>query len=143
MISYLQGGCTCYRGFIAFKTIIGTHESSANDEDCVQEHPSLQYLCKKTGHYLHDFRPNWFSSFRLPPSNGKHTQLIISDIRRLTRMRRGQHRRGHQGGGRGKDKAKIQVFSRFDLGHTDFFGDQFDFFIPPPPFYEGTRLSSK
>ena len=70
-------------------------------------------------------------------------------------MRPVQHRTGHQGGGSGKDRAKIQVFSRLDIGHKDFFGDHlvncrpfpshhkvrmdFVFFIPPPPFYEGTR----
>jgi hypothetical protein len=70
-------------------------------------------------------------------------------------MRRLQHRAGTQGGGRGKYRAEIQVFSSLDIGHKDFFGEQFVnckpfpshhsvrmdfvFFIPPPPFYEGTR----
>ena len=55
----------------------------------------------------------------------------------------------------GKDRCKIQVFSRLDIVHKDFLGDQFVncrpfpshhnvrmdfvFFIPPLPFYEGTR----
>jgi hypothetical protein len=63
---------------------------------------------------------------------------------------------GHQGGGRGSERPEIQVFSRLDIGHKDFFGEQFvncrpfrshheevrmDYvlFIPPPPFFEGTR----
>jgi hypothetical protein len=47
----------------------------------------------------------------------------------------------------------MQVFIRLDIGHKDFFGEQFVncrpfksqvrmdfvFFIPPPPFFEGTR----
>ena len=69
-------------------------------------------------------------------------------------MRRVQNRTGPQGGGRGKDR-EIQVFSRLDISHKDFFGDQFVncepflshhrvrmdfvFLIPPPPFYEGNR----
>ena len=70
-------------------------------------------------------------------------------------MRRVQHHTGHQGGGSGKDRAKIQVFSRLDIGHKDFFDYpfvncrpfpshhkvrmDFVFSIQPPPFYEGTR----
>ena len=63
---------------------------------------------------------------------------------------------GHRGGGRGSERPEIQVFSRLDIRHKDFFGDQFVncrlfrshheevlmdfvFFIPPPPFFEGTR----
>ena len=65
-----------------------------------------------------------------------------------------QHSTGPKGGGRGKDR-DIPVFSCLDIGHKDFLGDQFVncrpfpshhkvrmdfvFFIPPPPFYEGTR----
>jgi hypothetical protein len=71
-------------------------------------------------------------------------------------MRRVQRRLGHQGGGSGRDRPEIQVFSRLDIGHKDFFGEQFVncrpfrshheqvrmdfvFFIPPPPFFEGKR----
>ena len=70
-------------------------------------------------------------------------------------MRRVQQRISHHGG-RGLERPEIQVFSRLDIGHKDFFGEQFvncrpfrshheevrmDFvlFIPPPPFFEGTR----
>ena len=66
-----------------------------------------------------------------------------------------QHWNGYRGGGSGNDRAEIQVFSRLDIGHRDFFGCQFVnckpfpshhdvvrmdfvFFIPSPPFYEGT-----
>ena len=47
MIHSLQGGGTCYRGFTAVGTTIGTRESSANDADYVKEHPPLKYLRKK------------------------------------------------------------------------------------------------
>ncbi len=63
---------------------------------------------------------------------------------------------GHQDGVRGRDMPEIQVFRRLDIGHKDFFGEQFvncrpfrshheqvrmnyAFFVPPPPFFEGTR----
>ena len=153
MIHSLQGGGTCYRGFTALGTTIGTRESSTNDADYVKEHTPLKYLRKKIAHYLHDFHRPWFASFGLPPSNGSHKQLPGSDIRRL--LRRVQHCHGHKGGGHGNDRAEIQVYSLLDIGHKDFFGDQFVnsrpftshhnvrmdfvFFIPPPPFYEGTR----
>jgi hypothetical protein len=71
-------------------------------------------------------------------------------------MRRVQRRAGPKGGGRGRERPEIQVFSRLDIGHKDFLGAQFVncrpfrshhaqvrmdfvFFIPPPPFFEGTR----
>ena len=104
MIHSLQGGGTCYRGFTALGTTVGTRESSANDADYVavyvKEHPPLKYLRKKVAHYLHDFNCHWFARFGLPPTNGSHKQLYSSDIRRL--MRRVQHSTCHQGGGSGK-----------------------------------------
>jgi hypothetical protein len=59
------------------------------------------------------------------------------------------------GAGRGRERPEIQVFSRLDIGHKDFLGEQFVncrwskshhtdvrmdfvFLIPPPPFYEGS-----
>ena len=71
-------------------------------------------------------------------------------------MRRVQQRMGHQGGGRGSERPEIQVFSRLDIGHKDFFGEHFVncrpfrrhheevrmdcvLCIPPRPCFEGTR----
>ena len=142
-------------GFTALGTTIGTSDSSARDAEYVMEHQHLKYLRKKIVHYLHDFHIRWFGSFGLPPSNGEHDQLFGSDIRRL--IRRVQHfTRADNRGGVGRDVPEIRVFARLDIGHKDFFGDQFVnckpllshhkdvrmdyvFFIPPPPFYEGTR----
>jgi hypothetical protein len=72
-------------------------------------------------------------------------------------MRRVLQRSAVQGGGRGRpnERPEIQAFSRLDIGHKDFLGEQFVncrwsrshhayvrmdfvFLIPPPPFYEGT-----
>jgi hypothetical protein len=105
-------------------------------------------------HYLHDYRCHWFERFGPPPPNGEHDQLSGSQILRL--MRRVQQQFTAKGGGRGRERPEIQVFSRLDIGHKDFFGEQFVncwpfrshheqvlmefvFFIPPPPFFEGTR----
>ena len=144
-------------GFTAFATNIGTSDSSSRDTQYVMEHQHLKYLRKKIANYLHDFRRHWFGSFGLPPSNGEHNQLKGSDIRRL--MRRVQNitdNRSPSDGGQGYKRPGITVFSRLDIGHKDFFGDQFVncrplrshhedvrmdfvFFVPPPPFYVGTR----
>ena len=98
MIHSLQGGGKFFKGFTALAMTIGTRDSSADDSDYVKEHPPLKYLCKKIGHYLHDFHWNWFAIVGLPPSNENHKQLHGSDIRR--QLRHVQHRHGHQGGGR-------------------------------------------
>ena len=119
------------------------------------EHEHLKYLHKKIAHFLHDFHRRWFVSFGLPPSNGEHDQLFGSDIRRL--VRRVQNVGVDENcGGRGNKRTGINVFSRLDIGHKDFFCKQFvnckpllshhkdvrmDYvlFILPPPFYVGTR----
>jgi hypothetical protein len=58
----------------------------------------------------------------------------------------------------GHVRPEIQVFSRMDIGHKDFLGQQFVncrpfrshhehvrmdfvFFVPPPPFFEGIRAA--
>ena len=129
---------------------------SQTDADYVAqaEHKVLKYLRAKLAHYLHDSRRHWFPRFGLPPPNGEHDQLRESQILRL--MRRVQLRVGHQGGGSGRDRPEIQIFSSLDIGHKDFLGEQFVncrpfrshhdqvrmdyvFFVPPPPFFEGTR----
>ncbi len=40
-------------------------------------------------------------------------------------MRRVQLRAGPKGGGRGRHRPEIQVFSYLDIGHKDLFGEQF------------------
>ena len=143
-----------HNGFTSLSKKIGTSKSTEADTDYVTEHRALKYLRNKIAHYLHDYRRHWFARFGLPPPNGEHDQLRGSQIRRL--MRRVQRRAGPKGGGRGRERAEIQVFSRLDIGHKDFLGEQFVncrpfrshhaqvrmdfvFFIPPPPFFEGTR----
>ena len=111
-------------GFTALGKKIGTPKSS--DKDCayVTEHPVLKYLRPKLANFLNDFRrPDWFTRFGLPVSNGRHNQLFESQVRRL--MRRVEQRAGPKGGGRGSDRPEIQVFSRLDIGHKDFHGAQF------------------
>ena len=111
-------------GFTALGKKIGTPKSS--DKDCayVTEHPVLKYLRPKLANFLNDFRrPDWFTRFGLPVSNGRHNQLFESQVRRL--MRRVEQRAGPKGGGRGRDRPEIQVFSRLDIGHKDFHGAQF------------------
>jgi len=156
MIHALHGGFNCGKnnGFTALGKRIGTSKSSEKDTYYVMEHQVLKFLRWKVAHYLHDYRSHWFCRFRLPPPNGRHDQLYEHHIRRL--MRRVQQQSGLQGGGRGLERPEIQVFSRLDIGHKDFFGAQFVncrpfrshheqvrmdfvFFIPPPPFFVGTR----
>ena len=139
-------------GFTALGKTIGTNKSTPKDSEYVEEHSVLKYLRGKLACHLHDYRSHWFSRLRLPPPNGRHNQLSGHQVRRL--MRRVLQRSGFRGGGRGCERPEIQVFSRLDIGHKDFLGEQFVnckwsrshhaetrmdfvFFIPPPPFYEG------
>jgi len=110
-------------GFTALGKTIGTHKSSDRDSEYVEEHSVLKYLRGKLACYLHDFRSHWFSSFKLPPPNGRHDQLYVHQIRRL--MRRVLQQSGPKGGGRCRERPEIQVFSRLDIGHKDFLGEQF------------------
>ncbi len=96
------------------------------DKDCayVTKHPVLKYLRPKLANFLNDFRrPDWFTRFGLPVSNGRHNQLSESQFRRL--MRRVEQRAGTQGGGRGCKRPEVQVFSRLDIRHKYFHCAQF------------------
>ena len=88
------------------------------------EHPVLKYFRAKLANFLNDFRrADWFGRFGLPVSNGRHNQLSASQVRRL--MRRVEQRACPQGGGRGRERPELQVFSRLDIGQKDFLGKQF------------------
>jgi hypothetical protein len=111
-------------GFTALGKSIGTPKSTAKDSAYVMEHPVLKYFRANLANFLNDFRSaEWFDRFGLPVSNGRHNQLFESQVQRL--MRRVEQRAGTQGGGRGRDRPEIQVFSRLDIGHKDFHGAQF------------------
>ena len=142
-----------HNGLAALGQTIGTSKSTQTDADYVIEHKVLKYLRAKIAYYLHDYRRHWFPRFGLPPPNGEHDQLRESQIRQLIRR---VQRRTASHGGRGCERPEIQVFSRLDIGHKDFLGEQFVncrpfrshhdqvrmdyvFFVPPPPFFEGTR----
>jgi hypothetical protein len=155
---YLHGSDSTgnYCGFTALGKAIGTRKSTPRDCQYVEEHSVLKYLRGKLACYLHDFRRHWFSSahLRLPPPNGRHNQLSEHLIRRLMRRVLQRLRSRPQGGGYTCERPEIQVFSRLDIGHKDFLGEQFVnckwsrshhaetrmdfvFFIPRPLFTRG------
>ncbi len=81
----------------------------------VTEHPVLKYLRPKLANFLNDFRrPDWFTRFGLPVSNGRHNQLSESQVRRL--MRRVEQRASTQGGGRSRERPEVKIVSRLDIG---------------------------
>ena len=111
-------------GFTALGKAIGTPKSSEKDSAYVTEHSILKYFRAKLANFLNDFRrADWFDRFGLPVSNGRHNQLSKSQVRLL--MRRVEQRACPQGGGRGGERPEVQVFSRLDIGHKDFLGEQF------------------
>ena len=69
-------------------------------------------------HHLHggiDYHRHWFVHFGLPLPNGEHNQLQVRErqIRRL--LRRVLQREGLKGGGRGRERPEIQVFSCLNI----------------------------
>ncbi len=101
-----------------------TLDSTEKDAAYITEHPVLKYFRVKLANFLDDFcRANWFDWFELPVSNGRHNQLSESQVGRL--MKRVEQRTDFQGGGRGRERPEIQIFSRLDIGHKDFLGEQF------------------
>ena len=119
-----HNGTGLSNGFAALSKAIGTPESTEKDSAYVTEHPVLKYFRAKLANFLNDFRrAGWFDRFGLPVSNGRHNQLSKSQVRQL--MRRVEHRAGPKGGGRGRERPEVQVFSRLDIGHKDFLGAQF------------------
>jgi hypothetical protein len=103
---------------------ISTPDSTNKDCAYVVEQPVLKYFRPNLANFLNDFcRPDWFTRFQLPVSNGRHNQLSESQV--LWLMLRLEQRAGTQGGGRGRELPEIQVFSRLEIGHKDFHGEQF------------------
>jgi len=124
MTHSLHGGENNNNGFAALGKAIGTPNSTDKDSAYVTEHPILKYFQAKLANFLNDFRrPDWFVRFGLPVSNGRHNQLSGSQVRLL--MRRVEHQSGHNGGGSGRYRPEVQVFSRLDIRHKDFPGEQF------------------
>jgi hypothetical protein len=124
LLQTLHGGENNNNGFTALGKAIGTPDSTVKDLAYVTEHRVLKYLRPKLANFLNDFRrPYWFTRFGLPVSNGRHNQLSESQVRRL--MRRVEQRAGTQGGGRGRERPEIQVFSLLGIGHKDFHCAQF------------------
>ena len=104
-------------GFTALGKAIGTPIMTDKDSDYVAEHPVLKYFRAKLANFLNDFRrADWFGRLGLPVSNGRHNRLSESQVRRL--MRRVEQRAGTQGGGRGRERPEIQVFSRLEGTRT-------------------------
>ncbi len=125
-----HNGTGVSNGFAALGKAIGTTDK---DSAYVAEHPALKYFRAKLANFLNDFRrPDWFALFGLPVSNGRHHQLSEIQVRRL--MRRVEQRAGHKGSGRGRERPEVQVFSRLDIGHKDFLGEQFVNSRPLTPF---------
>jgi hypothetical protein len=119
-----DNGTGQFNGFTALGKSIGTPNATDEDLAYVAEHPVLKYFRAKLANFLNDFRrADWFGRLGLPVSNGRHNQLSKSQVRRL--MRRVEQRVGFQGGGRGSERPEVQVFSRLDIGHKDFLGQQF------------------
>jgi hypothetical protein len=130
MTHCLHGGVNhgMSNGFTALGKRIGTPKSTEEDSDYVQEHQVLKNLRKKLACHLHDYCRHWFDRLGLPVTNGKQDQLYESQVRRLIRRvqwRAGQAGRPKGGGTRTSDRPEIQVFGRLDIGHKDFFGEQF------------------
>ena len=124
MTHALHGGENNNRGFAALGKAIGTPNSTDQDAAYVTEHPVLKYFRAKLANFLNDFRrADCFGRLGLPVSNGRHNQLSKSQVRLL--IRRVEQRVGFRGGGRGSERPEVQVFSRLDIGHKDFLGEQF------------------
>ena len=81
---------------------------------CVKEHGVLKFLLPKIAHFLTDFHSSWFPSLNLPPSDGKHKQLLNCHLEALYR------RLEPLPGGRGE----IGVHSSLYVGHKAFLGNQ-------------------
>jgi hypothetical protein len=110
-----------FNGFTALGKSIATPYSTDKDSAYVTDHPIHKYFQAKLANFLNDFRSvDWFGRLGLPVSNGMHNQLSASQVRRL--VRRVEQRVGR---GRFRERPEVQVFSRLDIGHKDFLGEQF------------------
>ncbi len=81
-----HNGTGVRKGFTALGKAIGTPDSTDKDLAYLTEHQVLKYLRPKLANFLNDFRrPDWFTRFGLPVSNGRHNQLSESQVLWLMR----------------------------------------------------------
>ncbi len=126
MIHSLNGGGShCEQNcFTALRKAIETPDLTDKDSAYIMKHSVLKYFRAKRANFLNNFRrANWFGRLGLPVSNGGHNQLSESQV--LRPMRRVRQRVGFRDGGHGRERPEVQVFSRLDIGHKDFLGEQF------------------
>ena len=77
-------------------------------------YPILDQLGVKIAHFLVDFHSSWFPSLALPPSTGRHDQLLGAHLDSIIdRLEPIDHLLG-----------EVQLFSGFKIGHKDFHGRQ-------------------
>ena len=74
----------------------------------------LDQLATKIVHFLVDFHHNWFPDLALPPSDGRHGQLVGSEIQKVLDCLESIP----------EVQAPVQVFSAVKLMHEDFIGAQ-------------------
>ena len=141
MIHSLAGGGKHDTGYI---TLVHPNRLASRQPEFLAQHRVLAFLGKKICHFIHDFHPDWIARLCLPPSNGEHNQLIPTIQTRILRRIQPLQSRSRKGA--------ITLFSRLDIGHADYLGEQFVyckpfrsihgretrmdnvFFIPPRPF---------
>jgi hypothetical protein len=118
-------------------------------------HKILAFLGKKICCFVHDFHPDWIARLNLPLSDGLHNQLQPHQVDRILRRLVFPY---HDTARLEKNRTKmLQIFSGLEIGQRDYMGKQIVyckpfrdkendagrmdcvFFIPPPPYYTGSR----
>ena len=118
-------------------------------------HKILAFLGKKICCFVHDFHPHWIARLNLPLSDGLHNQLQPHQVDRILRRLVFPY---HDTARLEKNRTKmLQIFIGLEIGQRDYMGKQIVyckpfrdmendagrmdcvFFIPPPPYYTGSR----
>ena len=118
-------------------------------------HKILAFLGKKICCFVHDFHPDWIARLNLPLSDGLHNQLQPHQVDRILRRLVFPY---HDTARLEKNRTKmLQIFIGLEIGQRDYLGKQIVyckpfrdkendagrmdcvFFIPPPPYYTGSR----
>jgi hypothetical protein len=94
--------------------LVWTAGSGLSMPRILTEHPILDQLATKIVHFLVDFHSDWFPALALPPSDGRHGQLVGTEIQSVLDCLEIVP----------EVQAAVQVFSAVKLKHGEFLGAQ-------------------
>ncbi len=97
--------------------LLHPNDLASRQPEYLAQHRLLAFLGKRICHFIHNFHPKLITHLGLPDSNGQHDKLVHYMQQMILRRIQPLQSRSN--------REAITLFSRLDIGHADFVGQQF------------------